>query len=379
MAIICDPGPGARDLARATGEPCILTGTPGELGEALDAEPGELMIVIGASVAAEEALRFAAACRVRHPGAGIILVRGDAADPRVLGEALRAGIREIVPSGDLEALAAACRRSAAITRQLRAAARSAGGKAGRMVTVFAAKGGCGKTMVAINLAVTLARQSGLSVCLADLDLAFGDVAITLQAEPSKTIADAVPMAGHVDEAGAASLLTPYKPGLQLLLAPVGPGEAERIPAALTTELLVTLQGMFDWVICDTPAQFSDHVLTAMDGSDTHVLLTAPEIPSLKNLRVTLDTLDMLRYPPNIRHVVLNRFDSRVGITPAEVRQILRCPIAAHVPSSRSVPQSVNTGRPLAWADPRHPVSKAIAGLAATLQPSRHAQPAGRKR
>ena len=117
--------------------------------------------------------------------------------------------------------------------------------------------------------------------------------------------------------------------------------------------------MFDYVVVDTPAQFSEHVLTAMDASAHHVLLTTPDVPALKNLRVTLDMLDLLSYPRGIRSVVLNRADSKVGLSVEHVQRVVRCPISAHVPSSRAVPVSINKGTPITLDNPAHPVSQAI--------------------
>jgi Flp pilus assembly CpaE family ATPase len=230
---------------------------------------------------------------------------------------------------------------------------------GKIITVFAAKGGCGKTTFAVNLGVVLARGTGHSVCVVDLDLAFGDVAISVQLDPARTIVDALPMTGHLDTTGAASLLTRYRPGLEMLLAPVTPGDAEKVPPALVGELLGVLRGMFDYVVVDTPAQFSEHVLTAMDTSAHHVLLTTPDVSALKNLRVTLDMLDLLSYPREIRSVLLNRSDSKVGLSLEDVERAVRCPIAAHVPSSRAVPISINKGTPITLASTGHPVSQAI--------------------
>ncbi len=247
---------------------------------------------------------------------------------------------------------------------------------GRIVTVFAAKGGCGKTTLAINLGVALARDTGHRVCIVDLDLSFGDVAISVQLDPARTIVDALPMAGHLDTAGAASLLTRYAPGLEMLLAPVTPGDAEKVPPTLVGELLTVLRGIFDYVVVDTPAQFSEHVLTAMDASAHHVLLTTPDVPALKNLRVTLDMLDLLSYPRDIRSVVVNRADSKVGLSLDDVQRVVRCPIAAHVPSSRAVPISINNGTPITISTPGHPVSQAILRFAhqRLAVPAAHASP-----
>jgi pilus assembly protein CpaE len=149
----------------------------------------------------------------------------------------------------------------------------------------------------------------------------------------------------------------------MLLAPVTPGDAEKVPAALVGELLAVLRGMFDFVVVDTAAQFSEHVLTAMDVSDHHVLLTTPDTPALKNLRITLDMLDLLAYSRDIRSVVLNRSDSKVGLSSSDVERVVRSPIRAQVPSSRNVPISINKGTPIVIATPNHPVSQAITRFA----------------
>jgi Flp pilus assembly CpaE family ATPase len=331
----------------------------------LSNDPDETLVVIGPETPAAEALSFASDLRLRRPHVGVVLVR-ERVDVDLLTLALQSGVREVVPLNDPAALNAACRRSRDVSERLAATTHTEAGEParnGQIVTVFAAKGGCGKTTLAINLGVALARDTGHRVCILDLDLSFGDVAISVQLDPARTVVDALPMAGHMDTAGAASLLTRYAPGLEMLLAPVTPGDAEKVPPTLVGELLAVLRGMFDYVVVDTPAQFSEHVLTAMDASAHHVLLTTPDVPALKNLRVTLDMLDLLSYPRDIRSVVLNRADSKVGLSSEDVERVVRCPIAAHVPSSRAVPISINNGTPITIATPGHPVSQAITGFA----------------
>jgi Flp pilus assembly CpaE family ATPase len=332
----------------------------------LDSDPAETLVVIGPETPTNEALAFAGRVRMHRPAVGVILVR-HRADVELLTSALQAGVREVVPAGDQHALAAACHRSREVSRRLLSVASpevtQPAGKEGRIVTVFAAKGGCGKTTLATNLGVVLARDTGNRVCVVDLDLAFGDVAISVQLDPARTIVDALPMAGRVDTTGAASLLTRYRPGLEMLLAPVTPGDAEKIQPPLVGELLTVLRQMFDFVVVDTPAQLSEHVLTAMDASAHHVLLTTPDVPALKNLRVTLDMLDLLSYPRGIRSVVLNRSGSKVGLSLEDVERVVRCPIAAHVPSSLAVPVSINKGVPITLSAAGHPVSQAIGRFA----------------
>jgi Flp pilus assembly CpaE family ATPase len=385
MTILCDPNAAAAEVQSAPDGVLKYADNLRETARLLDEDPAELLVVIGPNVPSAEALRFAEALRPVRPAAGVVLVRSQL-DVTMLTEALRAGVREVVPAADHAALAAACRRSFEVSQGLLAGSvpepAPESSADGRIVTVFAAKGGCGKTTLAINIAVSLAKD-GRRVCLVDLDLAFGDVAISVQVNPVRTIVDAVSMAGHLDTTGAASLLTRYRPGLDLLLAPVTPGEAEKIPPPLVRELLTALRGMYDFVVVDTPAQFSEHVLIAMDASAHHVLLTTPDVPALKNLRVTLDTFDMLSYPADIRSIVLNRSDAKVGLTAEDVTRVTRSPIAAHVPSSREVPVSINKGTPIVLDNPGHPVSQAIARftrerLQTGARAAQAAAPAGRR-
>jgi pilus assembly protein CpaE len=124
-----------------------------------------------------------------------------------------------------------------------------------------------------------------------------------------------------------------------------------------------LRENFDYVVIDTPPAFDDQVLAAFDLSDAVVLLATLDIPALKNLKLTLETLDLLNYPRDRWKIVLNRSDSKVGLAISEVEKTLRTSITAQVPSSRDVPASINRGVPIMLDDPRHPVSLAIRGFA----------------
>jgi len=365
MPILCEPATSSGRLLYTICGDVRAVDSLTETARMLDRDPHEFLVVIGPRAPTNEALAFAASLRMSRPAVGVVLTRHEV-DVALLTSALQSGVREVVRAGDDAALAAACRRSYEVSRRMVADNTPAvpeAGRHGQIVTVFAAKGGCGKTTLATNLGVVLAMGTGHRVCIVDLDLAFGDVAISMQLDPARTVVDALPMAGHLDTTGAASLLTRYRPGLEVLLAPVTPGDAEKISPALVGELLTVLRSIFDYVVVDTPAQFSEHVLIAMDSSDHHALLTTPDVPALKNLRVTLDMLDLLSYPRQIRSIVVNRSDSKVGLSLEQVEQVVRCPISARVPSSRAVPISINKGTPITLDSPAHPVSHAIARFA----------------
>lgn len=361
MPIVCDPEASARPLTLGVPGDVHTADTTAAAAQLLDGNPSETLVVVGPHISADDAMAFAASLRLSRPHVGVILIR-IGVDVSLLTQALQAGVREVVSAGDEAALAAACRRSAEVSQRMRAGTPGHPGQ-GKIITVFAAKGGCGKTTLSVNLGVALSAGTSKRVCLVDLDLEFGDVAMSMHLDPVRTIVDAVSMAGHIDTVGAASLLTHYQQGLEVLLAPVTPSDAEKVPPSLARELLTVLAGMFDYVVVDTPAQLSEHVLTAFDVSDEHVLLTTLDVLAVKNLRVTLDMLDMLNYPKQIRSVVLNRSDSKVGLSLDDVAKVMGSPVAAQIPSSRAVPVSINKGTPITLDSPRHPVSQAITGFA----------------
>ncbi len=354
----------AQHLGTRLGGSFQVVGSLDELDRMLTEHPQELLVLFGPGTDVRDSFGFAAQQRVARPAIGVILLR-DELDVATLGHALRSGVREVVPANDVRAVVDACARSMSISEQLvgttvKPAPTEATAK---VITVFAAKGGCGKTTMATNLAVALAEGGRRRVCLVDLDLAFGDVGIMLQLTPDRGIADVVDGRDEIDATLLRALLTPYAPGLDVLQAPVGPAEAERITKELMARLLVAARTVADYVVIDTPPHFTDHVLTALDMSDLYVLVTTPDIPALKNLRLALDMFDLLGMSRENRVVVLNRSDARVGLTGNDIDHVIQVPISAHVPSSRDVPVSINRGVPIVVDKPSHPVSKAIRELA----------------
>lgn len=358
----------AQQFAVLLGSDVQTAATVADLTALLTGNAQEVLTVLGPGVDLSDALAIAAEYRVTRPAMGVVLLR-DRFDVGLLGEAIRAGVREVVAASDPGGLLAACARSLEISRQMgpmsrrRTSVATAAEFDARIITVFAAKGGCGKTTLATNLAVALAAGGSRRVGLIDLDLAFGDVAIMLQLVPERSITDAVGLGDQLDETSVRAMLTPYAPGLDTLLAPAGPAEAERVSQGLVADVLRVARGMFDFLVVDTPPQFTDHVLTALDASHVHLLMTTPDVPALKNLRIALDTFDLLDLPKQSRMVVLNRSDAKVGLTATDIGRVIRVPISAHVPSSREVPVSINRGVPILMDNPQHPVSKAIRDFA----------------
>lgn len=336
--------------------------TQAAMVRALEENPHEELVIIGPDVDMDAACQFSELCRVERPQLGVLLLRRRL-DVVVLAQALRSGIREVVTADDLTGLADAARRSRELSSRVTGhASQEPTNRSGRVVTVFSAKGGVGKTTFATNLGAYLA-STGSKALLIDLDLAFGDVGISLQMLPQNSIVDLVSMAGNIDEQAIKSVVTRHDSGLDTISAPPDPSDADRVPGATVGELIRVAKRYYDFVVLDTPPAFTSHVLAGFDDSDLLILIATLDIPAVKNLRLTLDTLDLLGNPKDTRLVVLNRSDAKVGLRSEDVVAALRQDIAVMVPNSNAVPASVNRGVPIILDEPRHPVSLALRDLA----------------
>ena len=285
------PTPSTPTASRSAERPCTSTSGP-RVSRALEEDPRTRSSSSGPTSTSSSACELAEQERIARPELGVILLR-HRLDVTALAQALRSGVREVVPADDQNAIADAIRRSNALTAQLVGHGASTGGREGKVITVFSAKGGVGKTTISTNLATYLA-STGARTVLIDLDLMFGDVAISLQLQPPGSVRDLVAMSGHLDEQGVQSVVMRHEPsGLDVIAAPPDPADAERVPSHVIIELLRVARASYDYVIVDTPPSFTEHVLAAFDVSDLTVLVATLDIPAVKNLRIAINTLDTL--------------------------------------------------------------------------------------
>jgi pilus assembly protein CpaE len=323
----------------------------------------EYVVVLGPNVVLEEAIEVAEVLRIERPTTSTVLIRGQV-DTQILTQAMHAGMREVVVDGDTLALTSAVERA----YQLYTALRGTSGvtQQGKVLAVFSPKGGVGKTTVSVNLALALADKGARQVCLVDLDLAFGDVAITMQLFPSHSIEHAIGAENSLDFSLVDPLLTRHQDSLMVLAAPSMPDARDRVTPALVARLLRTLKEQFDFVVVDTAPNFDEQTLTALDEVDECVIVATLDVPTLKNVKVALETMDALSIAMDSRHLLLNRADEAVGITAAKVETILGMEIAANIASSIDIAASTNAGKPIVISQPDHPASKILREFANTL-------------
>ncbi|MBS43207.1 MAG: chromosome partitioning protein [Nocardioides sp.] len=329
----------------------------------LDQHPDEYVVALGPGMELEVALKVCEDLRTARPTVSVVLAVG-ALDTFLLTRAMQSGVRDVVQADDPDAVAGAIRRAHQLFTALRGP--SGARSLGRVVTVFSPKGGVGKTTMAVNLALALTDRGARKVCLVDLDLAFGDVAITMQLFPTHSIEQAVGSEDSLDMPMLDGLLTRHQDSLMVLAAPPHPDVRERISPVLIARILRTLKEEFDFVVVDTAPNFDDQVLTALDETDECVIVATLDVPTLKNVKVALETLEMLNIASGHRHLLLNRADEAVGIGADKVQAILGMEVTAKVASSVDVAAATNSGNPIVADQPGHPSSQAVMALASAL-------------
>lgn len=364
MPVLVDPDASAvTSLLKAMPPGSHGVDSPDRMLAWLDQHPDEYVVVLGPDLDLPAALRVCEDLRITKPTVSVVLVVASL-DTQLLTRAMKSGARDVVQADDIDAVAAAIRQAHQLFVALRgpAGARSVG----RVVTVFSPKGGVGKTTMAVNLALALSDHGARKVCLVDLDLAFGDVAITMQLFPTHSIEQAIGAEDSLDLTMIEGLLTRHHDSLMVLAAPPHPDIRERVTPALVSRLLRTLREGFDYVVVDTAPSFDDQVLTALDETDECVIIATLDVPTLKNVKVALETLEMLNIASGHRHLLLNRADDAVGIGADKVEAILGMAVTTQVSTSIDIAAATNAGTPIVAGNPSHPGSTAILRLASTL-------------
>jgi len=253
------------------------------------------------------------------------------------------------------------------------------GDLGRVITVFSTKGGAGKSVVATNLAVVLAKRVERPVVLVDADLQFGDIAVMLKLSPQHTVVDAVSALDKLDLPLLQSLLIKHEPsGVYVLPAPLEPAFADQIGATEMVRIVEMLRRFCSFVIIDTPAYFNDVVLGLIEVSDDVLLVAGMDIPNIKNVKIGLQTLRLLNTPMEKLRLVLNRANSKVKLDVGEVERTLGIQAQSLIPSDVVVPQAVNKGEPVVLSAPKSGVTQAMNQLADLFVPAPSADKRRRK-
>ncbi|TFC15182.1 MinD/ParA family protein [Cryobacterium algoritolerans] len=239
----------------------------------------------------------------------------------------------------------------------------------RVIAVVAPKGGLGKTTVATNLAVGLAKHAPMSVVLIDADVQFGDVATALSLNPSHTLPDVVAALAQDNMMVLKTFLVPHSGGFYTVCGADQPDDGDRVTGDELSHLIGRLTELFRYVIIDTAPGLGDHALAALEQATDAVFLCDMSVPSARGLRKELAVLSRIGLLPPTRHVVLNLADRASGLSVRDVESIIGVPVDVAVPRSKYVALSTNRGIPLLQSGARNPGSAALTNLVQRFEPN----------
>jgi pilus assembly protein CpaE len=359
-------------LAMQLGQGATPFASVNDLASRLGSIP--VVIVLGPSFAGSPELAAVEQLLAARRDVGAIMVTNELSTD-MLQRALRSGVKDVLqaPIEPAQLAEAVARVASGLVMAAPVPAvpaiMDAGGELGRVITVFSTKGGAGKSVVATNLAVTLARRATRPVVLVDADLQFGDIAVMLKLSPQHTVVDAVSSLDRLDLPLLQSLLIEHTgSGLLILPAPLEPAFADQIGAPEMVRIVEMLRTFCEFVVIDTPAYFNDVVLGLIEVSDDVLLVAGMDIPNIKNVKIGLQTLRLLNTPMEKLRLVLNRANSKVKLDVGEVERTLGIQAQSLIPSDVVVPQAVNKGEPVVLSAPRSGVTQAINQLADIFLP-----------
>ena len=240
-----------------------------------------------------------------------------------------------------------------------------------MYAVVGAKGGCGASFVAVNLAHIMAASTGQRVALLDMDLQFSTLAQYLDIEQEHGLLQALDMADQLDGVALDAYMAKHKSGLSLL----GVLEDEMvlardIPIERFMRLLDAAKANYDRIVVDLPRQIDDVTAAVYERADRVLLVVQQDLANLRDAsRLRRILLRELGMPPEKIAVVVNRYDKNLQVELADIRRTLSCeqqePIL--VPNHyRSVAESINVGVPMMEHARGSSVTKALMQLEARL-------------
>lgn len=283
--------------------------------------------------------------------------------PEFLIQAMRAGVREVLPSP------AHAPALSALVNRIESKRERARGKSGAQVLAFMpCKGGSGATFLCTNLGWQLSQSA--SVLLIDLNLQFGDAAAVLHdGRPVSTIAD---LAGDIERLDASLLAAStlaIGPSYGLLAAPEEPSQALAIRPEHVEAILAVARTNYEFVLLDMPRAIDPVSIRALDRADRVFAVMQQSVPAMRNARQLLSAFHSLGYPPEKTELVVNRHEKSGLIHLDELRRTFAGMAVRTVPNAfREVSAAIDHGEPLATRSRSSPVARMLAEFAESLRP-----------
>lgn len=248
---------------------------------------------------------------------------------------------------------------------------------GTVITVTGGKGGIGKTVVSVNLALALRVQTGKSVVIVDADTQFGDVSTLLDITPTLSICDLWPKAAQVERQTLRDYLTPHGSGIEVLAAPLKNQEWPECTMQVLGPIIDLLAQNYDYVLIDTAGACDAVVRTCVQASTLTLVITSAEISSIRDTGVVISRLEAWKIDPERYKIVVNRGVRKHGISLKNIQQAINREVLLEIPYDKRVPMSVQLGQPVLLHQPKSPATRHILSLAGLISGTN--QPASRQR
>jgi len=243
------------------------------------------------------------------------------------------------------------------------------GEHGQVYFFYSGKGGVGKSLIAANLAVSMANETKAKVALVDLDLQFGDIGVLLNLDHSQGITDLIENIDHMDQEFIREIMVDGPFGIKVLLTPISPELADLVTVDHIRRIFSELRKMFDYIIVDSSCHLGEINLEVLDHADKVVVVTSLSIPAIKNTKLALKIFDSLSISPDRVVLLLNKSDAHSEFNKESVEANLRFPIAGQIPNdAKLVINSVNRGNPFVTTHPESEISQRIRELVGKLIP-----------
>ena len=252
----------------------------------------------------------------------------------------------------------------ALFRQARV---SAAPDQGSIVAVFGPKGGVGKSTVAVNLAIAMAKAQQ-RVVLVDLDVDAGADALMLNVTPTKSIFDLPTNLSSSDPELLKGYMTQHPSGLHLLAAPLNLVSQQEQNAIVGDwpKLLDALTSTYEYVVVDTPSTANEVVHTLLRSATYVLVMTSLEVPSISVVKKYLETMRGWEFARDKIKVVMNVANSSNSVKKTDIEEFLGMPVFWTIPNDPKVGEANQRGKPLVELSPHSKAAEAITGLHYTL-------------